>query len=71
MMKEMKRCFCNFSFYDQQAIQEKLEEMAESGWMLEKTGNFMWAYKRIATRTWMLFRLKQSRLCRSKISAGP
>lgn len=47
MMKEMKRCFCNFSFYDQQAIQEKLEEMAESGWMLEKTGNFMWTYKRI------------------------
>ncbi len=46
-MKEMKRCFCNFSFYDQQAIQEKLEEMAESGWMLEKTGNFMWTYKRI------------------------
>lgn len=46
MMKEMKRCFCNFSFYDQQAIQEKLEEMAESGWMLEKTG-FMWTYKRI------------------------
>ena len=45
-MKEMKRCFCNFSFYDQQAIQEKLEEMAESGWMLEKTG-FMWTYKRI------------------------
>ena len=46
MMKEMKRCFCNFSFYDQQAIQEKLEEMVESGWMLEKTG-FMWTYKRI------------------------
>lgn len=45
-MKEMKRCFCNFSFYDQQAIQEKLEEMVESGWMLEKTG-FMWTYKRI------------------------
>lgn len=46
-MKEMKRCFCNFSFYDQQAIQEKLEEMAEIGWMLEKTDNFMWTYKRI------------------------
>lgn len=46
-MKEVKRCFCNFSFYDQQAIQEKLEEMAERGWMLEKTGNFMWTYKRI------------------------
>lgn len=46
-MKEIKRCFCNFSFYDQQAIQEKLEEMAQKGWMLEKTGNFMWTYKRI------------------------
>ncbi len=45
-MKEIKRCFCNFSFYDQQAIQEKLEDMAEKGWMLEKTGNFMWTYKR-------------------------
>lgn len=46
-MKEIKRCFCNFSFYDQQAIQKKLEEMAEKGWMLEKTGSFMWTYRRI------------------------
>lgn len=46
-MKEIKRCFCNFSFYDQQAIQEKLEEMAQKGWMLEKTGSFMWTYKRM------------------------
>ena len=45
-MKEIKRCFCNFSFYDQQAIQEKLEEMAEKGWMLEKPRSFMWTYKR-------------------------
>ena len=45
-MKEIKRCFCNFSFYDQQTIQEKLEEMAEKGWMLEKPGSFMWTYKR-------------------------
>ena len=45
-MKEVKRCFCNFSFYDQQAIQEKLEEMAEKGWMLEKPGSFMWTYRR-------------------------
>ncbi len=45
-MKGIKRCFCNFSFYDQQAIQEKLEDMAEKGWMLEKTGSFMWTYKR-------------------------
>lgn len=46
-MKELKRCFCNLSYYDQQAIQEKLEEMAEKGWMLEKPGSFMWTYKRI------------------------
>ena len=46
-MKNVKRCFCGFSFYDQQAIQEKLEDMAEKGWMLEKTGNFMWTYKRM------------------------
>ena len=45
-MKEIKRCFCSFSFYDQRAIQEKLEEMAEKGWMLEKPGSFMWTYKR-------------------------
>ena len=45
-MKEIKRCFCNFSYYDQRAIQEKLEEMAEKGWMLEKPGSFMWTYKR-------------------------
>ena len=45
-MKEIKRCFCSFSFYDQQAIQEKLEEMAEKGWMLEKPRSFMWTYKR-------------------------
>lgn len=46
-MKSIKRCICNFSFYDQQAIQEKLEDMAEKGWMLEKTGSFMWTYKRM------------------------
>ena len=46
-MKEIKRCICNFSFYDQQAIQEKLEDMASKGWMLEKAGSFLWTYKRM------------------------
>ena len=46
-MKNTKRCFCNFSYYDQQAIQETLENMAERGWMLEKPGSFMWTYKRM------------------------
>ena len=45
-MKETKRYACNFSFYDQQAIQEKLEDMARRGWFLEKTGSFAWTYRR-------------------------
>lgn len=45
-MKETKRCICNFSFYDQQAIEERLEDMARRGWMLEKTGSFTWTYRR-------------------------
>lgn len=45
-MRETKRCACNFSFYDQQAIQEKLEDMARRGWFLEKTGSFAWTYRR-------------------------
>lgn len=45
-MKETKRCICNFSFYDQQAIEEKLEDMVRRGWMLEKTGSFTWTYRR-------------------------
>ena len=46
-MKKTKRCFCNFSFYDQEAIQEKLETMAAKGWMVNKLSNMMWTYKRI------------------------
>lgn len=46
-MKNTKRCFCNFSFYDQESIQEKLETMASKGWMVEKLSNMMWTYKRI------------------------
>ena len=46
-MKNVKRRIRNFSFYDQQAIQKTLEDMAEQGWFLEKTGSFLWTYKRI------------------------
>lgn len=45
-MKDTKRCFCLFSYYDQQAIGETLERMAENGWMLEKPGSFLWTYRR-------------------------
>lgn len=46
-MKNVKRCFFSFSFYDQQAIQATLENMAEKGWMLKKTGKYMWTYEKI------------------------
>lgn len=46
-MKETKKIFCHFSFYDQARIQEKLEEMAEQGWMVDKPGNFTWTFKRM------------------------
>ena len=47
-MKDTKRCLCLFSYYDQQAIRERLENMAKNGWMLEKPGSFLWTYKRCA-----------------------
>lgn len=46
-MKETKKILCHFSFYDQVRIQEKLEEMAEQGWMVDKPGNFTWTFKRM------------------------
>ena len=46
-MKETKKILCHFSFYDQVKIQEKLEEMAEQGWMVDQPGNFTWTFKRM------------------------
>ncbi len=49
-MKNIKQCFCRFSFYDQETIQATLEDMAGKGWMLQKTGKYMWTYKRAEPR---------------------
>lgn len=46
-MNETKQILCHFSFYDQVRIQEKLEEMAELGWMIDQPGNFTWTFKRM------------------------
>ena len=46
-MKDIKYCFEQFAFYDQLAIQKKLEEMALQGWLVEKAGNFLWKYRHI------------------------
>ena len=49
-MKDTKKIFCNFSFYDQVKIQEKLEEMARQGWMVDHPGKLTWTFKRIHPR---------------------
>ena len=46
-MKEKKREYSLYSFYDRTGIQKHLEEMAEQGWMLEKIGQCFWHYRRI------------------------
>ena len=46
-MKDTKRRFEWFSFYDHTGIEKHMERMAEQGWLLEKIGNFTWHYRRI------------------------
>lgn len=45
-MKERKRRFETFAFYDHTGIETRLEQMAEQGWLLDKIG-FGWQYRRI------------------------
>ena len=43
-MKNTKRCFVLFSFYDRTGIEAYLEKQAENGWMLDKTSAFGWHF---------------------------
>lgn len=45
-MRDRKRRFELFSFYDRTGIEAHLESMAAKGWMLEKIGNCGWLYRR-------------------------
>lgn len=47
-MRTQRRTLANFSFFDQEAIEKKLENMAAKGWMLAKAGNLFWTYRKIA-----------------------
>ncbi len=49
-MKETKRRFESFSFYDYTGIAAHLAKMAARGWMIEKISNFGWVYRRIEPR---------------------
>lgn len=46
-MKQTKLTLERFSFCDHIAIQEHLEDMALKGWMVEKSGNLFWRFRRI------------------------
>ena len=46
-MKDCAYRMETFAFYDQTAIQKRVEEMAARGWLLEQPGNFLWRYRRI------------------------
>lgn len=46
-MRDTKRRFELFSFYDRTGIQAHLERMAAKGWMLENMDNYGWLYRRM------------------------
>ena len=46
-MKDRKRRFVTFTFYDRTSIENYLEKQAAEGWLLEKTSAFGWVFRRI------------------------
>ena len=50
-MKDRAYRIETFAFYDQTAIQKRVEMMAARGWLLDKPGNFLWRYRRIEPQT--------------------
>lgn len=50
-MKDRAYRMETFAFYDQTAIQKRVEMMAARGWLLDKPGNFLWRYRRIEPQT--------------------
>ena len=46
-MKNTKRCFVLFSFYDRTGIEAYLEKQAQNGWLLDKTSAFGWHFHRM------------------------
>lgn len=46
-MRERKRRFEIFSFYDHTGVEKHMEKMARKGWMVEKITGFGWVYRRM------------------------
>jgi len=50
-MKNTKRRFETFSFFDHTGISAHLEKMARNGWMIERITSFGWIYKKTEPKT--------------------
>ena len=46
-MKNTKRQFTRFAFYDQTAMEKHFEKMASEGWLIEKISTYFLHYRRI------------------------
>lgn len=46
-MKKMKTTLEHFAFCDHTAICKRMEDMAATGWLIEKPGNVFWKFRRI------------------------
>ena len=46
-MRNTKRIFAQFTFFDRTGIQDLLEKQAQKGWLLEKMSSYGWKFRRI------------------------
>jgi len=49
-MKDIKRTFSYFKFYDRSKMQAYFEKMAEKGWLLTQSTDLCWQFRRIEPR---------------------
>ncbi len=54
-MRDRKRRWEIFSFFEYTGVARHLEKMAEKGWLIEKISNFGWTYRRIEPKKLTFF----------------
>ncbi len=50
-MKDTKRVFASYSFYDHTGMEKSFEKMAAKGWLVEKPAYLGWRYRRIEPKS--------------------
>lgn len=50
-MRNIKRVYAEFAFFDRTGIQNFLERQAKKGWMLKSVDTFQWSFQRIEPKT--------------------